>query len=230
MDIFSRKHLATWIIALLVVLNIASIGALWLSVLRRPEAPPRRDDQRAEAVRPEPGRSDGARTDDVRLFLERELGLSPDQSAKFEQLRRSHAAGIQAAQREIQRLKKAEMDELLAERPDPARYEALAAEIGAKETEKEKLLYAHLRDLMALCRPEQQDTFRRIMGEVVRLMAPGGKPQGEKPPANKPPRKNAEDRLGENPPDGKPPQRPGEKPREDAPPDRAGQKPPREIR
>jgi protein CpxP len=226
MDIFSRKHLTTWVIALLVLLNAATLGALWLSVLRKPEAPPRR----GEAGPPAP-RADAKRADDVRLFLERELDLSSDQAAKFEQLRKSHAAAIQAVQNEIRRLKKAEMDGLLAAGSNPEPGDQLAVEIGAKETEKEKLLYAHLRDLMALCRPDQQDKFRRILGEVLRLMAPpGGQPQGDKSPDNKPPRKKAGDRLDETPPDDKPPHRPGEKPRENAPPERAGQKPPREIR
>jgi periplasmic protein CpxP/Spy len=224
MDIFSRKHFANWIVALLVVLNVATLGALWLSVLRRPEARPRRDDGKTEAPRATAAQTDGTKTDDVRLFLERELGLSPDQKAEFERLRTSHAAGIQAVQAEIQRLKKAEMDAFLAGRAD----DATAAAIGAKETEKEKLLYAHLRDLMAICRPEQQERFRQVMGEILRLMAPkGGQPQGD---GSKPPRKESLDRPRGNTPDAKPPHRPGEKPKENAPPEGPDRKPPREIR
>jgi len=218
MDIFSRKHLSTWAIALLVVLNIATLATLWLSLLRKPAGPPRREESEAAAGGGERARPAEGTADDVRLFLERELGLDAGQKAQFEEMRRRNAAAIQSAQAEIQRLKKAEMDAMLASPADPARQDALAAEIGAKETEKEKLLYAHLRDLSALCRPEQQKKFREIVGELLRIMAPQGRPSTGKKPR--------EEASAES----KPPHRPGERPRAERPPGDPDRRPPQNIR
>jgi periplasmic protein CpxP/Spy len=207
MDIFTRKHLAGWMIGLLVVINLVTLATLWLGVLWRPAASP-------------PPRGDN-RPDDVNRFLERELNLTVEQAAKLEDLRRRNAAAMQSIQEEIHRLKKAEVDELLAPRTDAARIDELAAEIGTKEAEKEKVLFSHLQDLMALCRPDQQEKLRSVMGELVRLMGPPGQPTpGGKPPAKKRPEGPADrqpgekvsDRPGDEPPGKRPPRRPGEPP------------------
>jgi len=195
MDIFTRKHMAAWLIGALVVMNLITLTVLWYAVIRKPQpAPPPRDEKPAE---------------NVNRFLERELNLTPEQAEQFREMRRRHAAEQQALQEEIRGLKKAEMDELLTAQPDPAKSESLAAAIGAKETEKERRLFAHLQGLMALCRPDQQERFRAIMGELIRMMGPVGQPQPDKKP-----------------PEAKPGERPGDKPPREKPPVRGEQPPP----
>jgi Spy/CpxP family protein refolding chaperone len=198
MDIFTRKHLGAWLIGLLVVMNLATLGTLWYTALRKPAAapPPAGDTPRANTS-PVENRRAGNRQADIRRFLERELDPSPEQAAQFEELRLKQAAAIQAAQEEIHRLKKAEIDAILAPQPDRAKGEALADQIGIMEAKKEQILFAHLRNLMALCRPDQEQKFRSILGELVRMFSPPGQP---KPPGEKPPRRNADDPRDDPPP------------------------------
>jgi protein CpxP len=212
MDIFARKHLTVWLIGALAIMNLVTLATLWYAVIRKPQpAPPPREGNPSESVN---------------RFLEQELHLAPEQTAEFREMRRSHTAEQQAIQDEIRRLKKAEMDELLTAQPDQAKGEALAAAIGAKETEKEKLLFAHLRNLMALCRPEQQERFRSIMGELIRMMGPPGQPQPEK----KPPEKKPNDRPDEKPPERMRPGRSGDNPPGEKPPGRNDERPPQKRR
>jgi len=197
MDIFARKHIVAGLLVLLVAVNLITLGALWIGVVRKPAAapPPRGEEP-----------PDGNRPDNVRRYLEREMDLTPEQSAAFEKLRLRHAADIQAIQNEIHDLKKAEMENLVASELDPVQGDDLAAKIGAKEAEKEKLLFGHLRELMALGRPEQQERLRSIIGELIRMMGPPGQSQADnRPPDQKPPK-----RPGEKPPRKKAPDRPGE--------------------
>jgi hypothetical protein len=194
MDTLTRKHLGIWLVAGLAVLNVLTLAALWFVVLRKPapEAPPR----------------EGQPRPDVSRFLNQELGLTPEQSARMEALRRGHAADFLAVQEEIHRLKKAEMDEFLAASPDPARSTALAEAVGAKESEKETLLYTHLRSLMDICDPGQKERFRSILGELLKMMGPPGQAGA----ADKPGDRKGPGRGNDPPSDGRPPERDDQRP------------------
>ena len=171
MDGIQRKHAARGLVGLLILVNLVTLATLWYSYLKRPPLgrPPQ----------------DGRPGQEIQSFLARELGLTPDQSKKFDDLRDKFISTPQAIQEEILRLKQAMMAEIFAERPDEAKVEALAAEIGAKEAQKIRLLYAHFRDLAAVCTPEQKRKFQSIMSDLMRMFGPPGPPP---PGAGKPQR------------------------------------------
>jgi hypothetical protein len=171
MGILTRKHAAAWLISGLAVMNLLTLSALWYSVLGKPFAP---------FSRP----AENERSESVSRFLERELNLSPEQAVRLEELRRSQAAAIKSIDDEISRLKKTGMDEMLASYFDAARGDALASAIGAKEAEKGRMHFAHLRNMMALCRPDQEGRFRRILGDILRMMGPP-EPRDGRPPLDR---------------------------------------------
>ena len=75
MDIFRKNKSLLWTIALLLLLNAASLGMLWYQ----------------NSLRPDPQREQPPRGPEaVARMIDRELNLSDDQMQKLDQLRREH--------------------------------------------------------------------------------------------------------------------------------------------
>ena len=177
MDIFTKKRSTTWIIILLILLNFFTLAMLWYSHLRRPPLPP-----------PPPG--GGERPAAVLHFLERELGLTEEQSQKFKQLREKHFFQSKAILDESHQLKERINAELFASVPDAAKVGRLAAEIGEKQADLEKLRFSHFSDLMSECRDGQKEKFKNLLHELLRKTGPPKAP----PPGKKPPIERINDR------------------------------------
>lgn len=174
-----------WLLALLIVLNIATLAAIWLTVIRKPfrGGPP----------------ADGAGgPEEVQSFLRRELGLSSDQAAAFDAIRDRFVEAARPTHEEIRKLKEEALAEMFKPEPDRAVLGALTSRIGVLRGDEERLLSLHFLDLMASLRPEQRPKFQSILREfMIRIGAlepdgPPGRPdrpdrrRGSPPPA--PPR------------------------------------------
>ncbi len=72
MNVFTKQRLSASIIALLIVLNVTSLGTIWFLQSRQSPG--------TEVQGPGP----------VRNFLERELNLTQEQAQQFEILRQEH--------------------------------------------------------------------------------------------------------------------------------------------
>lgn len=177
MDIFTKKRSTSWIIILLVLLNFFTLAMLWYSHLRQPALPP-----------PPPG--GGERPAAVQHFLERELGLTEEQSQKFKKMREKHFFQSKAILDESHQLKERINAELFASVPDAAKVERLAAEIGEKQADLEKLRFSHFSDLMSECEPGQRERFKSLLHELLRMTGPPKAP----PPGKNPPIKRIDDR------------------------------------
>ncbi len=148
MDVFTKQRITGWIIVLLVILNVCSLGATWVLQSRRSARPPR------------------SRPDPVRHFLKEELLLTEEQAQQFEELRREHFLQSKAINDEAHQLKKAIMDELFSSSPDAANVEQLAEKIGEKQAELERLRFQHFMAVKSLFQPEQIEKFRTLLGEI----------------------------------------------------------------
>jgi protein CpxP len=165
MDIFSQKKFMIWTIALLVLLNIVSMAALWYQRGGQPPPPQRQADQRQESVT---------------QFLNRELQLTEDQKKDFEQLRRDHLEASTKLNQKMRTSKKALFDLAGSSSPDKTTIEQLTKEIGDSQTQLELLLVNHFIALRKKCTPEQQVKFDAILHDLINLMRPQN-PGGERP-------------------------------------------------
>jgi len=179
MDYFSKKRLAFWGVALLVIMNISALATVWFQQ-HRPQELARRPERR------EPPQ------ERVNQFLTDELGLTEAQTAKFAEYQSRHFAHAREIREAMRDLKQELFHELSA--PDTVKAEKLAAAIGAKQSELEKITFYHFLGLKRLCTPEQQAKLEALFGELLRMLDPRHKP----PPGEGPPPRDGERRPPRN--------------------------------
>jgi protein CpxP len=195
MNFFTKIRVTTWIIGLLVLLNVLTLGTIWFQQFRRPPMPPPLQDQRSE---------------NQQRFLERELGLTEQQSQQFQTLREQFLLQSNAIMQEIHQLRKTMTDELFSTSPDTQKAQKLAEESGAKHAELELLLFHHFLELKAVCQPAQQEKFQTLMRNLLDMMKPPEPPgpPGEARPGEPPrgPGEGPDQMFGRPRPDDRPPQ------------------------
>lgn len=174
MDSRARYRFVLWVIVVLVVMNLGSLGFIWYGHLLRPQTPPRDGDK----VDPEE-------------FLVGEVGLDGAQAATVHSLREQHFRQTDSLKLEIQRLNRQLTEELFVPSPDSATVRQLVETIAAKHAEFERDVFEHYGKIKELCRPDQQVRLRRLMLEAL-----------DNPP-NRPPKSSARDRQSP-PPDDRP--------------------------
>jgi protein CpxP len=222
MDVFKQNRYLTFIIILLVVLNLATLAMVWLGRAQR-SAPPQKP------VEPE---REQAR---LQQILRDELAFNDGQIERYMSLRQKYREEVQRLNDEIRRIKKRMFDEALQDNPKPELSDSLLALTQQKQVEIERLTFRHFLDLKKLCKPEQQNMLKLIIDELFRGKQAGDK--GGNPPA--PPNDRSQVSPGErpssspsdrptSPPDDRPPppdNRPSSPP-EDRPPRPPGDRPP----
>jgi Spy/CpxP family protein refolding chaperone len=172
MDYFSKKRLAFWGVALLVIMNISALTTVWFQRYRPQELAHRPELERRE---PPPER--------VKQFLKEELGLTEAQMTQFAEYQNRHFAHAREIRDAMRDLKQELFHELSSSAPDTMKVERLAAAIGVRQSELEKTTFYHFLGLKRLCTPEQQTKLEALFGELLRLLDPRHKPpRGEGPP------------------------------------------------
>jgi len=165
MDAPVKNPRRRWAVGLLIALNLLTLAALWLTVVRRPSWGPR------------PG--DRGNPEEFQNFLRRELGLSDAQAAEFDRIRDRFVEAARPTHDEIRKLKEQILAEMLKTEPDRILLEGLTARIGVLRGEEEKLLTFHFLDLMASLKPEQKPKFLSILREFmtrIGVLEPAGPP------------------------------------------------------
>ena len=173
MDVFTKNRVSNWIIILLVIMNLGTLGTILFLHFKQPSLP----------------RNGGP--DPAQHFLERELHLTEEQAQQFEELRKEHFLQSKAINDEVHQLKSAIMEELFSSSPDSEKVERLAEEIGKKQAELEQLRFQHFLALKSLCQPEQVEKLQALIHEIVRPPAPPG--------SGRPPEREQPSRPGESP-------------------------------
>jgi len=183
MDYFSKKRLAFWGATLLVIMNISALTTVWFQRHRPPEP-----SRRPESERPEPPQQR------VSQFLKEELELTETQTLQFAEYQNRHFAHAREIRDVIRDLKQELFHELSAPAPDTVKAEKLAAAIGAKQSELEKMTFYHFLGMKRLCAPEQEAKLEALFGELLRMLDPRHKP----PPGEGPPPRDGERRPPRN--------------------------------
>ena len=155
MNYFKRSK--WWAIAFIVLLimDVASLAAVWLLKEKRP------------APRPE-----------VAEFLARELGFDSLQKQELFNLRAEHQQQARALRGKTREAKDA-LFALLKEAFVPDSMLAKAAEASSvNDRQLDILTFRHLQKIRELCTPEQQKKFDAVIHEVLRSMGPPMPPPG----------------------------------------------------
>ena len=168
MDFFAKNRMLFWLIVVLVLLNVVTLTSFWL---RRPLAGP------AGGLQGRPG---------GQQIMEAQLHLTDEQALQFERLRREHFQRTRPLQDQAHKLRMDLLDEIFAPEPNEARIEALTAEIGDRQTEFERQLFQHFRQLKDVCNADQVAQLKRMLADLLKATRPGDPRRPPNRPGNGP--------------------------------------------
>lgn len=166
MDIFTKKSFLTWVIIILVILNLISLGTLWFTRLKHDPGPPH--------VRFDPEN----RRERVQEFLKRKLQLSEEQIRKISNLQEEYFQKSRELKQQSHQLRQMLTRELFTAALDTQRVNQLTEKIGSKEAALEKMRYKHFYELKSIFTSEQQRRFRILFRRLMERIRPPGPPDG----------------------------------------------------
>jgi hypothetical protein len=147
-----------WIIIIvLIIVNIFSVGAIWLSKDHRPYY----------------RSGSGSRSDRSNLqsrnqhFIPRELNFTGDQRAEFDSLAALHRESLRQKTDEIGLLREQLVTRMRNQEFNSAS-EELIQQIGEKQAELELLNFRNFRDVMNICDDDQKEKFVSMMQRAFR--------------------------------------------------------------
>lgn len=156
MDFIRRNKLLGSTVIVLLILNVVLLIFLWLG-------------------RPENNRQIKGPENKGR-FLEEQLNLSPEQTSQLEILKKEHFRLINQYQREFNETRR-QLHNLLGEENSEQKAKTVSAKMGDIQSKIEFATFNHFASIRAICTPNQQQTFDRIISEVLRKG-----PEGNRPP------------------------------------------------
>jgi len=150
MNYFSKKRLVIWIIGILLLINVAAIGTMiWQSKSNKTvvaEAPSR------EGV----------------CLIKDELGLTPEQSKRFDDLKKEYSDSSLAILALLEGKRNEMLKELSAEQSDTARLRAIAREIGYLHAELKQHTIDHFLQVKGMCNPEQRQKLSCLYNDMCK--------------------------------------------------------------
>ena len=159
---------------LLVVFNIVSIGSVWYFHVNRP---------------PENRPPKEGHPEIIQHFLQSEVGLTEEQAKQFRDTRKRYADLSKRYFQDIAQLKFELVNESMTADPDSLKVEQFLQTMGDNQRELELLLYNQFQDLYNICRPDQQERFKKLIGELLEMTGPPMHPDSGTPgpPRERPP-------------------------------------------
>ncbi len=154
MNYFDKSRVLIAMVALLVVLNVATLGFLWT---QRPPHPR--------------GRPGGPPAQ----YLIEKVGLTPDQQVTYKELIQSHQQHMRSINDSI-RYHKIQLFKYLTT-PDSTMAYAESARIGSFQQSLEMSTFSHFSSVRALCSPVQVIKFDKVIDDVLKMMAPPPPPR-----------------------------------------------------
>jgi len=154
MDFFKKNKIAGAIIILLVVLNIVLITLFWLREFHHPNFA-FRDTSRKD------------RPERTMRFFQHELGFTDEQVADFAEQRRIFFDEMKPIIKQIHDLRMELTDAIFADQPEEDRVRILIGQISELEQKREFAMFSHIKQVSALCTPEQQIKLKDLMRDVM---------------------------------------------------------------
>ncbi|MCX6136585.1 MAG: periplasmic heavy metal sensor [Ignavibacteriales bacterium] len=172
MDLIKQNKFISWVIAILVALNLLTVTMIWMQSGKRNPAPPKDADNSSATSA---------------AMLQHELQLTADQANRYESLWKKHQEEIKQINDLKDNLKLRMAGAIFDSGPDKQMVDSIAMGIGSLEARMEMLRYENFRGLMQICNSDQKAILRPILLEVLRRRGPAGKPESSPgPPAAKP--------------------------------------------
>ena len=163
MNIFSRQKLTSWVIAVLILINLLTLGTLWYLELLQPH-------------RPFPPRDEDLRQKQEERFR-REVGLDDDQSKLFNQKNDEFFLQTNPKKRKVHQLNSAIMNEAFSETPDMEKIQKWVDEIATIEKDLSIHLFEHIKSLVRITRPEQKEKLQIFYNDLFKHMEPPRPPE-----------------------------------------------------
>ena len=167
MSYFNSRNRMNWLVILLLVINIGSLSALWLS---------RSDGKKP----PRHHKADGEG------FLAKKLELNEEQIKEVKKLREAHFQEMDALQRAAGMARRNMFEEIKAIKPDSILIVKYAAQIGNTVGAREELTSKHFLDIKAILTEKQLDQFNQVVGQLLPPPPHGRGRRGERPPPHPP--------------------------------------------
>jgi Spy/CpxP family protein refolding chaperone len=164
MDLIRQNKLIGWVIATLVVLNVLSITLLWLGW--RP-------------TREEPAPQGARQIDGTATLLQREIGLSNQQTARFEAARLAQQERSRSLSDSLTALKLRIADEVFAPGANTRKVDSLATRIGEVQAQLELMRFGYFRELVENCDSVQRLKLYPVLREVFGRKPPKGREADE---------------------------------------------------
>jgi protein CpxP len=175
------KNKWAWAVFILVVINVATIGAIWCSMCGRGNR--MMEYHRDHRFHHHHGGHErggefkhgqhGPKGED---FLAKELNLTEEQKTSFEALRKEHFEKMKANVDSMQALKKEMMKSL---GKTDAEINTTIQKIGALEMSIQKETFDHFNKMYALCTDAQKVLLKEKLENVMDHRGPGFAPRGE---------------------------------------------------
>jgi len=147
----NEKTFFKLVIAVLVLLNLGTLGFLWMQKKNGP-----------------PGGPGG----DVVGFLTHELGLSPAQQNALVILRDDFRQKSRDVHEHLHTLHTPFFNLLKGDNPDTAQLRVVVDSMTVYHRQMEQLTFEQFKAIRGLCTPQQQKRFDEIIDETLRFIAP----------------------------------------------------------
>lgn len=165
MGLLKNPKFTSWVIAILVILNLLTLGALVKFNLRSDFTGERRH-----------SRGDGDR-DPITSIFSRRLNFTEEQRLQFSELRKNHYSAIRSVDQALEEKRK-QLFALHKSDNSEEELNELTLEIGTLFAEKEKMTFGHFAEMRAICTPEQLEAFDKLiqrLGQSRRRGGPSGR-------------------------------------------------------
>ena len=119
-------------------------------------------------------------------IMEEQLHLSAAQARQFEQIRDKHFLQTDPLQQEMHEIRMALLEEIFAAEPNETTIQALTAQIGHGQSQFERLLFSHFRDLKNACKDRQVQELKHLLANLLENRRPPDPRQPHPEPKREP--------------------------------------------
>jgi periplasmic protein CpxP/Spy len=123
-------------------------------------------------------RSDGDKnkgnTSNTKGYLSKELQLTKEQDAEFNQMKEEHFRNMKPLWSEIRQTKDSLFRQMNNPAFDDSAIAAFTSRIATKNKKADEMMFRHFRELRKLCTPEQQQKFDTLIPQMLNRMGSRG--------------------------------------------------------
>ncbi|MEI6816841.1 MAG: periplasmic heavy metal sensor [Bacteroidota bacterium] len=173
MNFFKENRILHYLLIVLVVMNMGTIGFCWILWNKM---------EHGQEMGPPPNE----RGDRPKGSIEKDLSLNAEQSKAFTDLRTAHFEARKGVDDRINSLRNQLFDLVKMDKSDTVKVKDLSEQIGQLEIQKQLLITKHFIALRKICNGEQKVKFDQWINDAVKQIGPQGPPPPR--PGGPPPR------------------------------------------